>query len=68
MDTNMVKAKCGQCGGDKYELYKRETSEFTIVAECVQCKNKSYITIMLPRLEIKPAPDARGNIVFDKNY
>ena len=52
MYENLEKYHCGECGNDKYEIFKEEDSEIKIITECTICKSQSEITFTQPKLKI----------------
>lgn len=62
MKEKLEKFRCGGCGKDKYELYRKENDEKMILVECIECKSISEIRVTEPKLEITWGEPSGGRI------
>lgn len=65
METNLTKAVCGECGNNKYEIYKDPGKEH-LICECTKCKSTSEIVIAPPRIQIKWHGESKGCMHFPR--
>ena len=65
MKEKLKKYQCGQCGNDKYELYRQENNRIDLFCECTECKSISIVSFTFPKLEISWGEGARGIMYTD---
>lgn len=66
METNLIKAACGDCGNKTFEVYRAENNHNIIITECTKCKSSSAITVSTPKLEINFHNNSTGLMYFSR--
>jgi hypothetical protein len=64
MIPDLKKGECGDCGNDKFQIFKQKDVDDQFVCECTKCKNTSIITLSRPKLEIEWGEDSKGILHF----
>lgn len=60
MKTKMFQMKCGNCGGDSFEVYGNEDNKDEVHVECKTCQSTTIIRPEAPRLTLDWEKKAKG--------